>query len=76
MKGEKTMEWIKTKDKMPEYEDIYLIVRNGEVGCACRQNFLIDVIWNNDFTGGFSIIPDEEVTHWMPLPQPPIDKQN
>lgn len=66
-------EWISTNDKMPEYEGLYLIVRDGEVECAYRQNFLINVIWNNDFTGGFSIIPDKEVTHWMPLPQPPLD---
>ena len=42
MKGEKAMEWIRTKDKMPEYEGLYLIVRDGEIECAYRQNFLID----------------------------------
>lgn len=64
-------EWISVNDRLPD-EGLYLIVRNGKVGVALRQMFLFfGMIWNNDMTGGFSIISDEEVTHWMPLPQTP-----
>ena len=66
------LEWISVDDKMPKKRGLYLIVRDGKVECAYRQYFLsLYVVWNNDLTGGFSIIPDKEVTHWMPLPEPP-----
>lgn len=65
-------EWISVDDRMPEKVGLYLICRNGKVECAYRQNFLgFSAIWNNDLTGGYSIIPDKEVTHWMPLPEAP-----
>ena len=64
-------EWIKTSEKMPEQEGLYLIFAYDKVMCASRELFLFSVIWNNDLTGGFSIIKDEDVTHWMPLPEPP-----
>lgn len=64
-------EWISTSERMPEYEGLYLIYAYNKVMCAYRQVFFFSEVWNNDLTGGFSIIKDEDVTHWMPLPEPP-----
>ncbi len=68
-------EWISVKDRLPEEYGLYLICTNGKVECAYRENLIFftcnNYIWNCDLTGGLCVIPDEEVTHWMPLPEPP-----
>ena len=70
--GVTVQEWISVKDRLPEEHGWYLIVVNGKVEAARREPFLMfGEIWNNDATGGYSIIPEKEVTHWMPMPQPP-----
>lgn len=69
------MEWTKMEEKEPEYTGIYLIVCGGKVICAYRQMLLGAMpIWNNDFTGGLSIIPDEKVSYWLEIPEPPKDE--
>lgn len=58
--------WIKCSERMPELDDdgrseIVLVAgRNGSI----NLNFLIDDKWFNAM----------EVTHWMPLPQPPKEQ--
>lgn len=72
--------WIDVNDAMPEdYNDremVCLIVRNNQVMYARRDFLIFKYIWNAD-EYGFSIVPDEEVTHWMPLPEPPnVEKED
>lgn len=69
--GVTAQEWISVTDRLPDDYGLYLIVCGGKVQCAYREGFLFSEIWNDDLTGGFSIIPDSKVTHWMPLPEPP-----
>ncbi len=62
--------WISVKDRLPDKYGTYLIVRNGCVMFANRDELLRRPIWNAE-TYQLSIIPDSEVTHWMPLPELP-----
>ena len=67
--GVTVQEWISVKDRLPEENGRYLTANK-------RHDDKIDVfdLW---FDGGFWYIDDEddmfdfEVTHWMPMPQPP-----
>ena len=60
------MNWIKTKDGLPEKEDQYIVVWRGD----------IEVIWYNTYLGWMdnyetNIQDQNEVTHWQPLPDKP-----
>ena len=67
------MEWISVKDKLPDdcFEKLcYLIASNGEKYIKsshlnpAKKGFYVE--YTKD---GYA--PIEEVTHWMPLPEPP-----
>lgn len=61
--------WIKCSDQMPEKDIDILIVDDGVV------EFGIYSSWINDakfFTTNFEqFLKTKNVTHWMPLPEPP-----
>lgn len=54
-------EWISVKDGLPKYND-RVIFFNGE--------YVEFGVYHRDFTDFEDCIHDE-VTHWMPLPEPP-----
>ena len=63
--------WISVEEKMPEpHDDVAIIIRHGDCtylrigwyGNACR--------W---MQAGLGMI-EGEVTHWMPLPEPPKEE--
>ena len=56
-------EWISVKDRMPE-EGVDVLVY-GEI-CHNKKGIEVDFVKNGDF-----VACDEDVTHWMPLPEPP-----
>ena len=57
--------WISVEDRLPEYgARILTIMDNGY-----RQAATWKSLWITDATSG-------RVTHWMPLPKPPEDKDN
>jgi hypothetical protein len=60
-------EWISVKDRLPANRTSVL------VWCPERRNkytaYWADGEWTH-FAGFFSFV-EEEVTHWMPLPEPP-----
>lgn len=52
--------WISVKDRLPDRLDEYLVVNCGKVGLAIYH----DGLW-------FAPTRNVEITHWMPLPEPP-----
>lgn len=60
------LEWISVKDKFPEESGAYLV-------CRYHDNPIIDI---SEYTAhliktGFSENHDNEITHWMKLPEAP-----
>jgi hypothetical protein len=65
------MDWISVKDRLPEEDDDYLVYgedHRGFIFTGCDW-FVVDCKdwWNN---------PHGQVTHWMPLPEPPEDNND
>ena len=64
--GVTVQEWISVKDKLPESgkEGVLIGLRWGEVDIGWCE----DDRWRSEFVNEYE---DGEVTHWMPIPQPP-----
>ena len=64
--GVTVQEWISVKDKLPESgkEGVLIGLRWGEVDIGWCE----DDRWRSEFVNEYE---DGEVTHWMPLPNPP-----
>lgn len=69
-------EWISVKDELPENCDAVLIFNNSNMECV------VTIAIFSDYYGGFYLIELKEVikvndlSHWMPLPKPPISSPN
>ena len=74
-------EWISVKDRLPDKTGRYLVLKN-RIAPDCLGGNRTDIVILRFFVDkGFRMpthIPDwineeinEEVTHWMPLPEPP-----
>jgi Protein of unknown function (DUF551) len=62
-------QWISVKDRLPE-EDQEVLIGWFQVTASNKQYFAHDVaIFNENEFSGWRKYP--EVTHWMPLPNPP-----
>lgn len=63
-------EWISVEDRLPKlYQGVLVYTWNG----------LNNVCWYGDDNSWHSesyVYDPEDVTHWMPLPAPPIEKEN
>ena len=64
--GVTVQEWISVKDRLPESgkEGVLIGLRWGEVDIGWCE----DDRWRSEFVNEYE---DGEVTHWMPLPNPP-----
>ena len=64
--GVTVQEWISVKDGLPESgkESVLIGLRWGEVDIGWCE----DSRWRSEFVNEYE---DGEVTHWMPLPNPP-----
>ena len=64
--GVTVQEWISVNDRLPESgkEGVLIALRWGEVDIGWCE----DGRWDSEFVNEYE---DGEVTHWMPLPQPP-----
>ncbi len=58
------MEWISVKDRLPEIGEPVIIYYGRFVAEAMRND-------NGVFVVSCSDEEAEDVTHWMPLPEPP-----
>lgn len=65
------MEWIKCSERMPEETGDIIVFSDGIVmsgiSYSRRKGFYIDALAYDDDE------PIDDVTHWMPLPNPPTD---
>ena len=59
-------QWIDVKDRLPEHlESVYVYMGNRQIDKYSCQTYAKD--------GGFS--NNYGITHWMPLPSPPINTE-
>ena len=65
------MEWISTKEQMPKFnKEVLLYDEFGQIGVGGlvkSDNGLVEWLCDGEWRGV------TEVTHWMPLPEPPKD---
>lgn len=59
-------QWISVKDRLPERGESYLVLKDD--GTSPYQ---LAIVW---FDRTWDFPNADEVTHWMPLPEPPEDK--
>lgn len=76
--------WISVKDKLPEPEQDVLVIAHGWSGrllyIGNYQRMEAETSWLTGVTSkasewslwGWSYLREPEVTHWMPLPEPPM----
>lgn len=65
-------QWISVKDRLPEKEQRVLVFYKV-IGEKNRiHNDVIATNWRKS-NGDFIPFEDYEITHWMPLPEPPKD---
>lgn len=81
------MEWIKITDGLPELETRVIVARpnefsgkvdilmaylhdSGETGRSCGKQYNQDWLYGKYWSLP-AVIKLEEITHWMPLPEPP-----
>ena len=64
--GVTVQEWISVTERLPESgkESVLIALRWGEVDIGWCE----DGRWRSEFVNEYE---DGEVTHWMPIPQPP-----
>ena len=68
-------EWISVEDRLPEENGRYLV--NVNISHLAFENLYTVAIMAYGKSHGFYLYNDvEKVTHWMPLPEPPTEKEN
>ncbi len=73
------MEWISVNDRLPEIGELVLVAYKVDFGSGIMGT-LVNTAMIQKFGfcgGGYDNFLDEtcttEVTHWMPLPEPPAE---
>ena len=67
----KMSEWISVKERLPESDGKYLIYYYGGYDIAKFKNGKFYVL-ELDLFNSLEWRHEEAVTHWVPLPEPPI----
>ncbi len=69
----KSMEWISVGDRLPENQQEILMTYNDFVmeGIYFKEKFYQIQTCEGDFCEDTK---QEGITHWMPLPEPPMEK--
>ena len=71
-KVKKTTQWIPVTERLPEYDSVVLVTDGEDVGTGYRY-----VLGKIGFTGWavpFADIKEDDVSHWMPIPEPPKEE--
>jgi hypothetical protein len=67
--------WISVKDELPEVSDVVLVIASGKprANVELHNAMLIASYWGDEgwIADGFEGWDKLDVTHWMPLPEPP-----
>ena len=73
--------WISVEDRLPESEDNSVLVHfeNGSIETVHIQDYFDDITAGikdgiQQYTKWY-LINNPKVTHWMPLPEPPENKE-
>ena len=82
--GVTVQEWVSVKDRLPEDSGCYLVVYrdkyNGSISIAFDMYVKCNIgeWWESEFACDITKqflwaakLQEQEVTHWMPLPEPP-----
>ena len=69
--GVTVQEWISVKDGLPEQTDPATAVLGITERGRCHIVYYFKGVTSEEFTGFYDICGKREITHWMPLPQPP-----
>lgn len=67
-------EWVSVKERLPEWDQCVLVVVKGGGMVTAQWSKMVED-WTNYGWSGYEwdwILDDEPVTHWMPLPEPPV----
>ena len=63
-------EWIPVAERLPEeYKTVLVYNPNVDHGQTVMEAVRIDNTWKTEFD--FEACENNEITHWMPLPEPP-----
>ena len=69
--GVQPVKWISVYDQLPDYNMVVLVTDGEDVGTGYRY-----ALGETGFMGWaipFADIEEDDVSHWMPLPEPPKD---
>jgi hypothetical protein len=67
-------EWIDVNERLPEStieHGILIFIQNQ----GCKPYIRMGYYWNDKFLNDGMCL-ENEVTHWMPLPEPPTETKN
>lgn len=64
-------QWISVKDRLPEQTDPATAVLGITERGRCHIVYYLKGVTSEEFTGFYDACAKREITHWMPLPQPP-----
>ena len=68
-------EWISVEERLPKEMQEVLVYRGHHSGLTNTYTYLGNHGWEDDH-GYWGRTDDEGITHWMPLPAPPTEKEN
>ncbi len=67
--------WISAEERLPEISDVVLVIASGKPreNIELHDAFLIASFWGDEgwIADGYEEWDAVNVTHWMPLPEPP-----
>lgn len=72
---DKQNKWISVEDRFPEARQEVLVYRGHHSGLMNVYTYIGNNEWEDDY-GYWGRTNDEGITHWMPLPTPPTEKED
>ena len=61
--------WIPVTERLPEDDDDVLIMSSGSISMGYYSVY-------NEYWADYINVYNSDVTHWMPLPEPPKEEEN